>query len=180
MSKQPGLNHKYYSYSHTQQLIIPTWSLSCPCLPSLYIYVYSLLLACTIFLNTSKDKTHEDQSTAVMAKNGPYVYTKIEKEDPQELIHRRAQFLIHKVLERADNKTRQQHQRKRSSGPLIIIRVAGIRMRIGKKLRKLRKNNSCVCKNLVSRLIKSVKRFLSSSSSSRTISDLPPLFSLQV
>ncbi|KAG2331395.1 hypothetical protein Bca52824_002575 [Brassica carinata] len=114
-----------------------------------------------------------------MAKNNPYVYTKMEKEDPQELIHRRAQFLIQKVLERADNRTRPQYQRKRSSGPLIIIRVAGIRMRIGKKLRKLRKNN-CVCKNLISRFIKSFKRFLSSSSSSRTISDLPPLFSLQV
>ncbi|KAF8093011.1 hypothetical protein N665_0393s0013 [Sinapis alba] len=116
-----------------------------------------------------------------MAKNNPHVYIKMEKEDPQELIHRRAQFLIQKVLERADNKTRQQQQRKRSSsGPLIIIRVAGIRMRIGKKLRKLRKNNGCVCKNLISRFIKSFKRFLSSSSSSRTISDLPPLFSLQV
>ncbi|CAF1702547.1 hypothetical protein Bca4012_003250 [Brassica carinata] len=139
-----------------------------------------MLLACTIFLNTPKDKTHKDQSTAIMARNNPYVYTKMEKEDPQELIHRRAQFLIQKVLERADNRTRQQHQRKRSSGPLIIIRVTGIRMRIGKKLRKLRKNNSCLCKNLISRFIKSFKRFLSSSSSSRTISDLPPLFSLQV
>lgn len=113
---------------------------------------------------------------ALMVKNKPYEYTKMEKEDPQELIHRRAQFLIQKVLERADNK------RKRSPGPLIMIRVVGIRMRIGKKLRKLRKNNTCACNNLISRFLKSFKRFLcsSSSSSSRTISDLPPLFSLQV
>ncbi|KAL1196369.1 hypothetical protein V5N11_024037 [Cardamine amara subsp. amara] len=117
---------------------------------------------------------------ALMMKNNPHEYTKMEKEDPQELIHRRAQFLIQKVLERADIKTRHQHQRRRSSGPLIMIRVVGIRMRIGKKLRKLRKSNSCVCKNLISRFLKSFKRFLCSSSSSRTISDLPPLFSLQV
>lgn len=120
---------------------------------------------------------------ALMVKNSPYEYTKMEKEDPQELIHRRAQFLIQKVLERADSKTRQHQQRRRSSGPLIMIRVVGIRMRIGKKLRKLRKTNTCICNNLITRFLKSFKRFLcssSSSSSSRTISDLPPLFSLQV
>ncbi|KAG2312160.1 hypothetical protein Bca52824_023717 [Brassica carinata] len=47
----------------------------------------------------------------------------MEKEDPQELIHRRSQFLIQNVLERADQKTRQQEQKKRSSGPLTMIRV---------------------------------------------------------
>lgn len=127
-----------------------------------------------------EQKAQKDQSMALMMKNNSYEYTKMEKEDPQELIHRRAQFLIQKVLERADNKTKQQQQRKRSSGPLIMIRVVGIKMRIGKKLRKLRKNNSYVCNNLISRFLKSFKRFLSPSSSSRTISDLPPLFSLQV
>ncbi|KAF8096728.1 hypothetical protein N665_0302s0002 [Sinapis alba] len=97
----------------------------------------------------------------------------------KKLIHRRSQFLIQKVLERADHKRRQQQQKKRSSGPLIMIRVVCIRMRIGKNLRKMRKNNSCDCSNLISRFL---KRFFSScsSSSSRTISDLPPLFSLQV
>ncbi|XP_010455775.1 PREDICTED: uncharacterized protein LOC104737325 [Camelina sativa] len=146
---------------------------------------FRVIIAYSIFLNTSTEQElKKDQSMALMVKNRPYEYTKMENEDPQELIHRRAQFLIQKVLERADNKTRQQQQRRRSSGPLIMIRVVGIRMRIGKKLRKLRKNNSCVCNNLISRFLKSFKRFLcsssSSSSSSRTISDLPPLFSIQV
>ncbi|RID70741.1 hypothetical protein BRARA_C02737 [Brassica rapa] len=108
-----------------------------------------MLLACTIFLNTPKDKTHKDQSTAIMARNNPYVYTKMEKEDPQELIHRRAQFIIQKVLERADNRTRQQHQRKRSSGPLIIIRVAGIRMRIDHSRDHCRSNDDVVVINVV-------------------------------
>ncbi|CAN8246264.1 unnamed protein product [Cochlearia groenlandica] len=108
-------------------------------------------------------------------KDNSYEYTKIEKEDKQELIHRRAQILIKKVLEKADN-----NKRKRSYRPLIMIRVVGIRMRIGKKLRKLRKNNSFVCNNLISRFLKSFKRLLCPSSSSRTISDLPPLFSIHV
>ncbi|KAL0876880.1 hypothetical protein Bca101_026585 [Brassica carinata] len=114
-----------------------------------------------------------------MVENNPYENTKMEKEDPQELIHRRSQFLIQNVLERADQKTRQQEQKKRSSGPLTMIRVVRIIMRIGKKLRTMRKQNGCDCSNLISRFL---KRFLSScsSSSSRTISDLPPLFTLQL
>ncbi|CAN8237934.1 unnamed protein product [Cochlearia groenlandica] len=112
----------------------------------------------------------------MVLKNKPYVYTRMEKEDLEEINHRRAQFIIQKVLEKADNKIRQQ-QRKRSYGPLIMIRVVGIRMRIGKKLRKLRKNNNFVCNNLFSRFLKSFKRFLSSS---RIVSDPPPIFTLQV
>ena len=138
-----------------------------------------MLLAYSIFLHTTiyriRTQKKKIESMALMVKNSPYEYTKMEKEDPQELIQ--------KVLERADSKTRQHQQRRRSSGPLIMIRVVGIRMRIGKKLRKLRKTNTCICNNLITRFLKSFKRFLcssSSSSSSRTISDLPPLFSLQV
>ncbi|CAH8313210.1 unnamed protein product [Eruca vesicaria subsp. sativa] len=117
---------------------------------------------------------------SLMVKNNPYENTKMDKADPQELIHRRAEFLIQEVLERAGHKTRQQQQKKRSSGPLIMIRVVGIKMTIGKKLiRKMKKNNSSDCSNFISRFL---KRFLltCSSSSSRTISDLPPLFTLQV
>ncbi|CAN6972359.1 unnamed protein product [Brassica rapa subsp. trilocularis] len=78
--------------------------------------------------NLKKDQ--RSNNMALMAKNNPYEYTKMEKEDPQDLSHTRAQFLIQKVLERADQKTRQQQQRrKRSSGPLIMIRVVGLRMR---------------------------------------------------
>ncbi|KAG2330653.1 hypothetical protein Bca52824_001833 [Brassica carinata] len=115
---------------------------------------------------------------ALMMKNNPYEYTQIEKEDPQDFIHRRAQFLIQKVLEREDHKARQ--QRKRTSGPFFFFFF--IRMRVSKKLRKLRKNISNVCTTLFSRFLKSFKRFLSlsSSSSSPTYSDLPPLFALQV
>ncbi|KAL0712789.1 hypothetical protein Bca4012_019767 [Brassica carinata] len=149
--------------------------------PSLTIYVCVLhVISLQILSKYFKGyKLKKDQSMALMMKNNPYEYTKMEKEDPQDLSHTRAQFLIQKVLERADHKTRQQQRRKRSSGPLIMIRVVGIRMRIGTKLRKLRKNNTCVCTTLISRFLKPFKRFWSSSPSSPTISDLSPLFSLQ-
>ncbi|CAH2078327.1 unnamed protein product [Thlaspi arvense] len=114
-------------------------------------------------------------------KKNPNEYTKIEKEDPNEMIHRRAQFLIHKILQRADTETLRQ-QRKRS---MLIktssFRVVGIRMKIGKKLRKLRK--SCVMANkhgdLLPCFLKSLRRYFFCSSP-RNVSDLPPLFALRV
>ncbi|CAH8390885.1 unnamed protein product [Eruca vesicaria subsp. sativa] len=88
----------------------------------------------------------------------PNEYAKIEKDDPNEMIHRSAQFLIQKIFQRADTDTLR-HQRKRT---LLMktssFRVVGIRMKIGKKLRKLRK--SCVRANnhgdLMPRFLKSL------------------------
>ncbi|XP_010448970.1 PREDICTED: uncharacterized protein LOC104731335 [Camelina sativa] len=113
----------------------------------------------------------------------PNQYTKVEKEDPNEIIHRRAQFLIHKILERADTETLR-HQQKRNTITIKIssFRVVGIRMKIGKKLRKLRK--SCVMANkhgdLMPRLLKSLRRCFFCSSPPRDVSDLQPLFALHV
>ncbi|KAG7546637.1 hypothetical protein ISN44_As12g019730, partial [Arabidopsis suecica] len=72
----------------------------------------------------------------------PNQYKKIDKEDTNEIIHRRAQFLIHKILQRADRETLRQQQKRTTTIKTLSFRVAGIRMKIGKKLRKLRK--SCV------------------------------------
>lgn len=117
---------------------------------------------------------------AVMIKN-PNDYAKIEKEDPNEIIHRRAQFLIHKILQRADTETLRQQHKKTSTTKTSSFRVVGIRMKIGKKLRKLRK--SCVMGNkhgdLLPRVVKSLRRYFFCSSS-RNVSDLPPLFALHV
>ncbi|KAL4291271.1 hypothetical protein GQ457_14G010880 [Hibiscus cannabinus] len=57
-------------------------------------------------------------------------YSKVNKEDPDEIIHRRAQFLIYKVMEQADSR------RKSSS---IRIRPCRLKLKIGGKLKKLRK-----------------------------------------
>lgn len=58
-----------------------------------------------------------------------YGYSKMDKEDPEEVIHRRAQFLIYKVLEQAAD-------RKPSC---LRIRISKLKVKIGNKLRRLRK-----------------------------------------
>ncbi|XP_027339357.1 uncharacterized protein LOC113853102 [Abrus precatorius] len=60
----------------------------------------------------------------------PYAYSKMNKEDPEEIIHRRAQFLIYKVLEKADS---------RGKPSCMRIRISKLKVKIGKRLRKLRK-----------------------------------------
>nr|AFK36763.1 unknown [Lotus japonicus] len=59
-----------------------------------------------------------------------FSYAKMDKEDPIELIHRRAQFLIHKLLEKAD------FRRKPSC---LRIRIFKLKVKIGNRLRRLRK-----------------------------------------
>ncbi|XP_061347830.1 uncharacterized protein LOC133293300 [Gastrolobium bilobum] len=57
-------------------------------------------------------------------------YSKMDKEDPQEIIHRRAQFLIYKLLEQADSRSKQS---------CLRIRISKLKVKIGNRLRKLRK-----------------------------------------
>lgn len=64
-------------------------------------------------------------------------YTKMEIEDPEELQHRKAQFLIYKVLKQATDSPRR--TRRRSSW-CFRLRIRRLRMKIGKKLKKLKKN----------------------------------------
>ncbi|KAF7840633.1 uncharacterized protein G2W53_002931 [Senna tora] len=61
-------------------------------------------------------------------------YSKMEKEDQEEIIHRRAQFLIYKVLQQADFSG----QRKKQSN-LLGIRISKMKVKIGNRLRKMRK-----------------------------------------
>ncbi|RDX80416.1 hypothetical protein CR513_39030, partial [Mucuna pruriens] len=60
----------------------------------------------------------------------PYAYSKVDKEDPEEILHRRAQFLIHKVLEKANS---------RRKPSCLRIRISKLKVKIGKRLRRLRK-----------------------------------------
>ncbi|OIW13987.1 hypothetical protein TanjilG_09338 [Lupinus angustifolius] len=59
-----------------------------------------------------------------------YSYSKMDKEDPEEVISRRAQFLIYKVLEQANS------PRKKSC---LRIRITKLKVKIGNRLRRLRK-----------------------------------------
>ncbi|KAK8524337.1 hypothetical protein V6N13_015363 [Hibiscus sabdariffa] len=59
-----------------------------------------------------------------------YGYSKVDKEDPDEIIHRRAQFLIYKALEQADS---------RRKPSFVRIRLCRLKLKMGRKLKKLRK-----------------------------------------
>ncbi|ESQ55170.1 hypothetical protein EUTSA_v10026583mg [Eutrema salsugineum] len=120
---------------------------------------------------------------AMMMKNVK-AYAKIEKEDPNEMIHRRAQFLIHKILQQADTETLRQQHRRSILVKTSSFRVVGIRKKIGKKLRQLRKlRKSCGMANkhgdLMPRFLNSLRRYFLCSSP-RSVSDLPPLFAIHV
>ncbi|OMO76765.1 hypothetical protein CCACVL1_15428 [Corchorus capsularis] len=61
----------------------------------------------------------------------PYSYSKIDKEDPEDIIHRRAQFLIYKVMQQADSRRKPSFMR---------IRLCRLKVKIGRRLKKLRKS----------------------------------------
>ncbi|CAA0825174.1 Unknown protein [Striga hermonthica] len=75
---------------------------------------------------------------AFLKLNKPFSYTKINFEDPDEIQHRRAQFLIYKVLQKVDNRS---SARQRS---WLRVKVCRLKMKIGKRLRRLRKRFSSI------------------------------------
>ncbi|KAM1320289.1 hypothetical protein ACFX14_005348 [Malus domestica] len=58
-------------------------------------------------------------------------YSKLDKEDPEDVNHRRAQFLIYKVLLQAEMRRRPSNLR---------IRIRKLKVKIGRRLKKLRKS----------------------------------------
>ncbi|KAJ8761877.1 hypothetical protein K2173_005588 [Erythroxylum novogranatense] len=97
-----------------------------------------------------------------------YNYSKLDSEDPDEIRHRRAQFLIYKTLQVADS-------RRKSS--FLRIKLCRLKIRVGKKLRKLRKRMLLSISAARFRAYKQVtiqwKRLFSNG---EKISSLPPLF----
>ncbi|KAI3745373.1 hypothetical protein L1987_58484 [Smallanthus sonchifolius] len=64
-----------------------------------------------------------------------YAYSKMEMEDPEEMKSRKAQFLIHKSLEKADGSFRK--SRKPS---WLKVRIFKLKIKFGKKMKKLKKS----------------------------------------
>ncbi|CAH8383951.1 unnamed protein product [Eruca vesicaria subsp. sativa] len=66
----------------------------------------------------------------------PCKYSKVNKEDPEEVFHQRAKFLIYKTLQEVDLVSR------RSSHPSSFLRMKLLRLKveIGKSLTKLRRS----------------------------------------
>ncbi|KAJ8622004.1 hypothetical protein MRB53_030533 [Persea americana] len=98
----------------------------------------------------------------------PYSYSKIEEEDPDELKHRRAQWLIARALEQADSQRRRR------------FRVYKLKIKIGKRFMTLRRSMQCsvltakagICRQFITqfKLWKRVLRYRDAAI------DLPPLF----
>ncbi|KAJ4703141.1 Rhodanese-like domain-containing protein [Melia azedarach] len=66
-----------------------------------------------------------------LLRSNQHAYSKIDKEDPEEVRSRRAQFLIYKVLDRVDS---------RRKPSFLRIRLCRLKVKIGKRLKKLRKS----------------------------------------
>lgn len=83
-------------------------------------------------------------------------YSKIDKEDPDEEKHRRAQFLIYKAMQQAD------FPRRRPSW--FKVRATKLKIRIGRRLRRLRKRMLSIISNaevgLHKQLMKACKRLM--------------------
>ncbi|KAL0398755.1 UNVERIFIED_CONTAM: hypothetical protein Sradi_2218800 [Sesamum radiatum] len=110
----------------------------------------------------------------------PYAYSKVENEDPEETKHRLAQFLIYKAMQRADG------CRRRPSW--LRVKMFKLKIKIGKRLKKLRKGISSslfsakadLCKQITC-VFKSCKFLLHGKQQQRPqdrpiIMTLPPLF----
>ncbi|GLU23296.1 hypothetical protein SLE2022_393160 [Rubroshorea leprosula] len=101
-----------------------------------------------------------------------YAYSRVDNEDPDEKIHRRAQFLIYKVLEQADS---------RRKPSFLRIRLCRLKVKIGRKL-KLRKSmvvSFCAARVRVhKKILKQLKawRLLFSRGGTNTATLPPPLF----
>lgn len=68
---------------------------------------------------------------AVMIRKSYGGYSKLDKEDPEDVNHRRAQFLIYKVMQQVEMRRRPSNLR---------IRVRKLKLKIGRRLKKLRKS----------------------------------------
>ncbi|XAR65634.1 hypothetical protein NMG60_11009807 [Bertholletia excelsa] len=103
----------------------------------------------------------------------PYAYSKMEKEDPEEVKHRKAQFLIYKSLKRADSISRRRQS-------CLRMRIFRLKIKVGKRLKRLRKRvlfsvsaaRTGLCKQFSTQLKPWKKMF----SGGRALVSLPPVF----
>ncbi|KAK4421332.1 hypothetical protein Salat_2083700 [Sesamum alatum] len=103
--------------------------------------------------------------------NRPYAYSKMLSEDPEETEHRRAQFLIYKVLQKAD--------RMRSRRSWLRVRVFKLKIKIGRKLRKGFCSATLIlakpdfCRQIACRVLKSCKNLIQPKQVSSVVRTVP-------
>ncbi|XP_060195356.1 uncharacterized protein LOC132624624 [Lycium barbarum] len=99
----------------------------------------------------------------------------MEIEDPEEMQHRKAQFLIYKALKKSDSVVSQRKQ------PWLKVRVCKLKIKIGRRLKRFRKSifltfsvsKGGVYKQFMSQL-KSLKGLIKGRDT--MVSTLPPMF----
>ncbi|CAN6464617.1 unnamed protein product [Victoria cruziana] len=111
----------------------------------------------------------------IQVMRGSYQYTKMQSfyESEEEKRHRKAQFLIHKMMEKADALSRRT--------PPLKVRVCRLRVKIGRRIRRLRNKmqfavsfvKAGICGQLLGQL-KMVKRLLHGRGAIASLS--PPTF----
>lgn len=92
----------------------------------------SLLITYLLFQKSSSGN-HKKTKMALFKR--PCLYSKMNKEDPEEVLSRRAKFLIYKTLQEADVISRRDP---RSS--FLQLKLHLLKIKIGKKLTKLRRS----------------------------------------
>lgn len=109
-------------------------------LPFSYKYFVFKLLTISVHLLLISFSTQNYRS--IMSRNssrtGIFAYSKMEVEDPEEVKHRRAQFMIYKTMQQVDSMTT-----RRSRPSWLKVKTFKLKIRIGKKLKKLRKTILC-------------------------------------
>lgn len=136
--------------------------------------IYPIHIAFVCYL-VVENKNNNNWRKMAMANRKWYRYTKVEKEDPEEMKHRRAQFLIYKVMQKADefdySHPRNKSNTSSSSSWSLRIRISKLKVRIGKRLRRIRKRifSSSSKSALQGRIKLHLKTW-------RNIISLPPLF----
>lgn len=104
-----------------------------PSLSYKYCVVFIITSTFYIFSSSLLFLTPAEKMSLLMRRpsSSTYSYSKLDKEDPEDVIHRRAQFLIYKTLQQADS---------RGKPSFLRIRLCRLKVKIGKKLKKLRKS----------------------------------------
>ncbi|KAK4368324.1 hypothetical protein RND71_012116 [Anisodus tanguticus] len=101
-------------------------------------------------------------------------YLKIEKEAPEEIQHRKAQFLIYKSLNKADSVVSM-----RKNNTWLKVKFCKLKIKIGKKLKSQRKSillTFCVAKIGVYKQFICQLKYLKSLLGKETMVSLPPVF----
>lgn len=145
------LDYKYYSQT------------------SVHLYTFSLL-PCLTEKKAILKKMMALWRKPLMA----HSYSKMEKEEPEERIHRRAQFLIYKVLDQVEA----DYSRRRQSW--LRLRISKLKVKIGTRLRRFRKkllSGASAPKSGFHAHLKAWRRLLCRATQPITFTTtLPPLF----